>query len=187
MLQTRVSIYNIGLPEDSDLKEMTDMTAPFLLVMLTVGFHMQVFMREHDRCRLGIMTDVTALFLLIVPHLMIAAVIAAIVTIPMCNLNSTSSGWGYLIVNVLLVQLCADGMVLTIAAMVRDNATQVFGNTLLSRCFRRLFLGAYPTYLVPTYLGSSLHVLVSHQISLSGWTDVMIICLFYSTGPCLHT
>lgn len=59
--------------------------------MFVMAYPLQVFMREYDRWRLGLWTDIGALFLLIVPHLFVAAVLAALVSIPMCNLNSSSA------------------------------------------------------------------------------------------------
>ena len=50
---------------------------------------LQVYKRERDSCNMGLGVHVLALFLIAVPHVLVSAVLTAIIFIPWVNLNST--------------------------------------------------------------------------------------------------
>lgn len=50
---------------------------------------MQVYKRERLSCGIGLMTQLLAMFTIIVPHVAVQAVVQAVIFVPWVNLNTT--------------------------------------------------------------------------------------------------
>ena len=51
----------------------------------------QVYKREKESCRIGLLTHSLALFLITVPHVLVSAVLTAVIIIPWVGLNPTGA------------------------------------------------------------------------------------------------
>ena len=47
----------------------------------------QVYLRERETIRLGVFTHILSLFLIVLPHVLVSAVLTAVIIIPWVNLN----------------------------------------------------------------------------------------------------
>ncbi|KAL0042761.1 hypothetical protein WJX79_009987 [Trebouxia sp. C0005] len=94
-----------------------------ILPILTLGalpifaHNDKVFIQEHKACEVSLVTHSITCFITSLPFLLLLPCLVAIVIIPLCGLNSSGAGWGYLILNLFLVLAVADAMVGALAAM----------------------------------------------------------------------
>ncbi|DBA90502.1 TPA: hypothetical protein ACH3X1_003765 [Trebouxia sp. C0004] len=94
-----------------------------ILPILTLGalpifaHNDKVFIQEHKACEVSLVTHSITCFITSLPFLLLMPCLVAIVVIPLCGLNSSGAGWGYLILNLFLVLAVADAMVGALAAM----------------------------------------------------------------------
>ena len=52
---------------------------------------MQVYKRERESCNIGLTTHCLALFLIVLPHVLVSAVLTAVIFVPWVGLNSTGA------------------------------------------------------------------------------------------------
>lgn len=100
-----------------------------ILPLLTLGalpifaHNDKVFIQEHKACEVSLVTHMVTCVTTSLPFLLLLPCLVAVVIIPLCGLNSSGAGWGYLILNLFLVLAVADAMVGALAAMftMRSN------------------------------------------------------------------
>ncbi|KAK9808271.1 hypothetical protein WJX73_005701 [Symbiochloris irregularis] len=100
---------------------------PMLALTSMPVYHnsVRVYERERQSCDLGLFTHSFSLFLITLPHVLVSAVLTAVIFVPWSDLNQSGDGWGFFIFDEFLVMMCADALVLAIAAIFNSALVQL--------------------------------------------------------------